>query len=102
MDSNPCWPLFERRQTRVIGIQTRVNTGKGTDRARSTHGELQFGCMGAADSTCTQSCYEALIQIGDDQARSRIVAGTRGSGSRPRRIASYVDQRQVGFWMART
>ncbi len=27
-------------------------------------------------------------QIGDDQARSRIVAGTNGSGSRPRRSAS--------------
>ncbi len=32
--------------------------------------------------------YEASIQIGEDQARSRIVAGTRGSGSIPRRIAS--------------
>ena len=31
---------------------------------------------------------EGSIQIGDDQARSRIVAGTRGSGSIPSRIAS--------------
>ena len=36
-------------------------------------------------------------QIGDDHARSRIVAGTLGSGGMPKRIASYVDQRQVGF-----
>ena len=35
-----------------------------------------------------QAGYEASIQIGDDQARSRIVAGTRGSGGVPRRIAS--------------
>ena len=31
-----------------------------------------------------------------------LVAGTLGSGSHPRRIASSVDQRQVGLWMART
>ena len=35
-----------------------------------------------------RSCYEASIQIGDDQTRSRRVAGTRGSGSRERRSAS--------------
>ena len=34
------------------------------------------------------SVAEASIQIGDDQTRSRSVAGTRGSGSRPRRRAS--------------
>ena len=36
-------------------------------------------------------------QIGDDQARSWIVGGSPGRGSTPARIASQVDQRQVGF-----
>ena len=36
-------------------------------------------------------------QIGDDQARSWIVGGKPGLGSTPARIASQVDQRQVGF-----
>ena len=32
MDSNPYWPLFVKRLTRVIRIKTHVNIGKGTDR----------------------------------------------------------------------
>ena len=36
-------------------------------------------------------------QIGDDQALSWIVGGRSGRGSTPARIASQVDQRQVGF-----
>ena len=44
-------------------------------------------------SDCSQSLRELAqlggsIQIGDDQALSRIVAGTLGSGGVPRRMAS--------------
>jgi len=42
------------------------------------------------------------LQIGDDQARSWIVAGRSGRGSMPARSASQVDQRQVGFSSTRT
>ncbi len=57
---------------------------------------------GAGFAAALPAQLAGSIQIGDDQARSRIVAGTRGSGSSPKRMASYVDQRQVGFWMALT
>ena len=41
------------------------------------------------------------IHIGELQARSWIVAGTFDVGSTPARIASQVDQRQVGFCSTR-
>ena len=40
---------------------------------------------------------QGRYQIGDDQARSWIVGGRSGRGLTPARIASQVDQRQVGF-----
>ena len=43
---------------------------------------------GLGDKLTQPSELEGPIQIGDDQARSRIVAGTRRSGSIPNRIAS--------------
>ena len=41
-------------------------------------------------------------QMGDDQARSWMVAGRPGFGGFPARMASQVDQRQVGFCSTRT
>ena len=38
-----------------------------------------------------------IYQIGDDQARSWMVASRSARGDKPARIASHVDQRQVGF-----
>jgi len=38
-----------------------------------------------------------MYQIGDDQARSWIVAGRSSRGSTADRIASQVDHRQTGF-----
>ena len=42
------------------------------------------------------------IQIGDDQARSWIVAGRDTRGATPAFTASHVDQRQIGFSRTRT
>lgn len=45
----------------------------------------------------SSSQREGVYQMGDDQARSWIVACMSGRGFTPARIASQVDQRQTGF-----
>ena len=60
------------------------------------------GCSGAGRFGVWCRFAQGATQIGDDQARSWMVAGRSGRGSTPARIASHVDQRHDGFSSTRT
>lgn len=71
---------------------------------RTTLGKTFGSMIGGEDSKndgslaiADGSDQRGTIQIGEDHARSWMVVAKSGLGAVPARIASQVDQRQVGF-----
>ena len=100
-------PRRRRRGQRGHGGRERAGDGQhehaGNHRPRDllrAAGRRRLRAPAGLDVGCRFG--QGATQIGDDQARSWMVAGRSGRGSTPARTASHVDQRHDGFSSTRT